>query len=233
MIQNVKMAPPLRPAQYVENILVTAILDGTYPTGAALPSERSLAEQIGVTRPTVRETLQRLAKEGWVKIHHGKSTVVNNYWQQGGLSLLSTLAKYGEYLPNGFVDHLLEVRATLVPTVARLAAVHHPQAILDYLRRARKIPQEAWAYGDYDWQLQMQMAKYSDNPIFPLILNDFASIFGAMALRYFSQKKARQASQSYYRELTGALTRSAQAVEVVAKQAMEQSIVIWQAIKSI
>ena len=27
---------------------------------------------------------------------HGKSTAVNDYWQDGGLSLLSTLAQYGD-----------------------------------------------------------------------------------------------------------------------------------------
>ncbi|MGD8972137.1 MAG: GntR family transcriptional regulator, partial [Desulfobacterales bacterium] len=49
----------LRPTQHVEKILVSSILDGTYPTGTALPNERALAAQIGVTRPTLRETLQR------------------------------------------------------------------------------------------------------------------------------------------------------------------------------
>ena len=65
----------LRPTQYAEKVLVTAILDGTYPTGTSLPNERNLAEQIGITRPTLRETLQRLAGEGWIKIHHGKPTL--------------------------------------------------------------------------------------------------------------------------------------------------------------
>ena len=78
-MRNLNQEQLLRPTQYVEKILVTAFLDGTYPTGASLPNERSLAEQIGVTRPTLRETLQRLATEGWIKIRHGKSTVVRNY----------------------------------------------------------------------------------------------------------------------------------------------------------
>ena len=41
-MRNLNQDQPLRPTQYVEKILVTAFLDGTYPTGAALPNERSL-----------------------------------------------------------------------------------------------------------------------------------------------------------------------------------------------
>ena len=37
-----------------------------------LPSERDLADKIGVTRTTLREVLQRLARDGWLTIQHGK-----------------------------------------------------------------------------------------------------------------------------------------------------------------
>ena len=63
-----KPDPPLRPTQYAEHILVTSILNGTYPAGAVLPGERDMANALGITRPTLRETLQRLAGEGWVQI---------------------------------------------------------------------------------------------------------------------------------------------------------------------
>ena len=66
---HLKSKPWFDPTQHVEKYLVTALLDGTYAPGAALPSERSLANEIGVTRPTLRETLQRLANEGWITIH--------------------------------------------------------------------------------------------------------------------------------------------------------------------
>jgi GntR family negative regulator for fad regulon and positive regulator of fabA len=222
----------LRPTQYVEKILVTAILDGTYPTGAALPNERSLAEKIGITRATLRETLQRLAGEGWIKIRHGKPTVVNDYWQKGGLSLLSTLAKYGEYLPNGFITHLLEVRLTMLPPVAKLAATYRPEIILNYLGGAQNLTEDAKAFSDYDWQLQLLMARNSRNPVFSLILNDFAPIFAAMARHYFAGETARRSSRLFYGELARAINNSTDAVENVVRKAMEQSITIWRQVRS-
>jgi GntR family transcriptional regulator, negative regulator for fad regulon and positive regulator of fabA len=228
---NPNQNQPLRPAQYAEKTLVTAILDGTYPTGTALPNERTLAEQIGVTRPTLRELLQRLAAEGWIRIHHGKPTMVNDYWQEGGLRLLSTLARYGGHLSNEFITHLLEVRVAMLPTLAGRAASHHPKTILDYLQTARNLGEDAEAFADFDWGLQMLMAKNSKNPVFGMILNDFAKVFKTMALRYFGLGSARQASRFYYLELSQAIEQSVEKVAVVVKKAMEQSIDIWHELK--
>lgn len=223
---------PLRPSQHVEHILVTSILNGTYPIGASLPNERRLSEQLGVTRPTLRETLQRLENEGWVKIRHGKPTRINDYWQKGGLSLLGTLAKYGEYLPDGFISHLLAVRITLLPPVAGLAAEHEPDTIADHLAEAKNLPDEAEPYAVYDWKLQKLMARHSQNPIFPLILNDFGSVFKTMALRYFSQSKARKTSSKYYRRLSEEIHKGGKAVEPLVRAAMQESILIWQQVKT-
>jgi len=230
-MRNLKPDKILRPTQYVEKILVTAILDGTYACGTALPNERSLAEQLGVTRPTLRETLQRLAAEGWLSIHHGKPTVVNDYWQEGGLRLLGTLSKYSTYLPNGFITHLLEVRLTMVPSVAGRAARFQPEILLNCLAEARNLAEDAKAFSDFDWKLQMLMARNSQNPVFSLILNDFAQIFANMATHYFNLKAARQASRTFYGELTRAIKNHADTVEDVVKKAMEQSVSIWKEVK--
>ena len=226
-----RLYPPLRPTQYAEHILITSILSGTYPAGTALPGERALATEIGITRPTLRETLQRLASEGWVRIQHGKSTVVNDFWQKGGLSMLGTLAKYADFLPNGFITRLLEVRVTLLPTVARLAAIHQPQKILDFLDRQPRLTDSVETYAAYDWELQMCMARESGNPIYALILNDFASIFQKMAVRYFNTPKTREKSLAYYRRLAQAIERKDHSVEKIVKKEMEQSIEIWQETK--
>jgi len=230
-MRDLKPDKLLRPTQYVEKILVTAILDGTYSCGTALPNERSLAQQMGVTRPTLRETLQRLAGEGWITIHHGKPTVVNDYWQEGGLRLLGTLSKYSNYLPNGFITHLLEVRLTMLPSVAERAARFQPEILLNCLAEARNLAEDPKTFSDFDWKLQMLMARNSQNPVFSLILNDFARIFANMAMHYFNLNTARQASRTFYRELTRAIESHTNTVEDVVKKAMEQSISIWKEVK--
>jgi GntR family negative regulator for fad regulon and positive regulator of fabA len=222
----------MKPTQFAEHKLVTAILDGTFPPGQTFPNERSLAQQLGVTRPTLRETLQRLAREGWIRIRHGKPTKVNDYWEKGGLGLLHTISKYGEYLPRGFISHLLEVRAILVPPVAYLAVQRSPQAIKTHLKKAKKIKEAPETYAAYDWNLQLLLAKMSKNPIFPMILNDFSSIYQSLATVYFQYADARQTSKTYYRKLDLAVDVGADAAEKVVREAMVTSVHIWNHIQS-
>ena len=76
---------PEKPAEFAENRLIQAIISGHFPINSNLPAERELAAQLGVTRPTLREALQRIARDGWIEIRHGKPTRVRNYWQEGNL----------------------------------------------------------------------------------------------------------------------------------------------------
>lgn len=221
-----------RPAQYVEHKLLTAILNGTYGPGASLPGERLLAEQMGVTRPTLRETLQRLSRDGWITIQHGKSTVVNDYWRRSGLSLLGTMAKYGEYLPSGFVGHILQVRDTLLPTIAGLAVEKDPEAVLRYLDGAERLDDTPIAYAVYDWDFQMLLSRCTGNPVFSMVLNDFAPMFRNMAVSYFREESAREISMEYYLELKEILRGARNpgisvAVERVVKRVLEKVSLIW------
>ncbi len=130
---------PLRPSQHAEHTLLIAILDGTYKKGSALPGERVLSEQIGITRPTLRETLQRMQKEGWVTIRHGKPTLINDYMCHGGMSLLSTLAGYYHYLPKHFISHFLELRTLLFPEIVKIAASKKKEELMAFLESSKDL----------------------------------------------------------------------------------------------
>ncbi len=225
---------PFRPAQFTEHKLICAILDGTYPSGSALPSERCLAEQFCVTRPTIRETLQRLAGEGWITIRHGKPTEVNNYWESGGLRLLGTMVRYSEVLPESFIIYLLELREILTPPIARMAVTRAPSIIYDKLALHKTLENTPDAFTEFDWHLQQLMAVHSGNPVYPLILNDFTSIFKTMAIFYFNETDARQASLKFYENLQHAIeVNNDKVVEDVVRNAMKKSIEIWTRIKNV
>lgn len=221
---------PLRPAQYTERLLITGILDGTYPPGSDLPAERGLAETLGVTRPTVREALQRLAAEGWVTIRHGRATRVNNYWETGGLALLGTLVKYRDLVPGELILSLLDFRMMVLPPVARYAADRAPGQVRNFLQQRGGLMPEASVFTAFDWRLQTLMARLSGNPIYPMLFNDFQTLFQTMGAFYFKHSRARKASMSYYDALYKALRKSGDAAERVVRQAMEESAAIWKQI---
>jgi GntR family negative regulator for fad regulon and positive regulator of fabA len=223
----IELKQPLRPALYAEYKLVTSILDGTYPPGSSLPSERLLAEKLNVTRPTLRETLHRLSSEGWITIQHGRATTINDYWNEGGLRLLGTVAKYGELLSKEFISSLLEVRVVMLPPVARLAVKNVPDLFADYLSGYHDLNDDPEKFALFDWELQVLFARHSRNPVYPLILNDFSSVFTIMAPHYFSLKKGRNSSRSYYRKLLATINKGKNDAEGIVREALQESLTIW------
>lgn len=103
--------------------LVRGIVDGELPAGEPLPSERRLAEVLGVSRPAVREALQRLSQSNLVDTRHGGGTTVRDVRANAGLDLLPRLLVRGD----GSIDlhaarSVVELRAQAGPHLARLAA---------------------------------------------------------------------------------------------------------------
>jgi GntR family transcriptional regulator len=60
----------------VESILAASIADGTFPPGSRLPNEEELVERYGVSRTTIRQTIQNLVRRGLIEIRRGKGTFV-------------------------------------------------------------------------------------------------------------------------------------------------------------
>lgn len=230
-MQQENNGKPLRPTEHAEDQLLTRILSGVYPPGTSLPAERDLAREIGVTRPTLRENLHSLASEGWITIRHGKPTQVNDYWKKGGLSLLSTISRYVDYLPGGFVTHLLELRRDLIPGIAVRAAMKEPGRVLEYLKGARDLTGDAETFTAFDWGLQRLMADASGNPIYPMILNDFSGIFKTLAVFYFAMAEGRASSLDYYKKLSRAVkSGKAERVRKAVRDVMEESLGLWESL---
>lgn len=190
--------PPVRPAEITESRLIAAILDGTFPADSELPAERELATRLGVTRPTLREALQRLTRDGWLEIHQGKPTRVRSYLQEGNLAVLAAIAQHSESLPADFIPNLLAVRILLAPAYARLAVERNPAHIANLVAGSPALPETAEAFSAFDWQVHQQLTVCSGNPVFTLILNGFQDLYQAMGLVYFESTATRNHSRRFY-----------------------------------
>lgn len=220
---------PTRPNIYAEQMLVNAIIEGDFPPGSTLPGERTLAKEMGVTRPTLREAIQRLARDGWLTVSQGKPTVVNNFWQDGGLNVLSALVEHGDRLPPNFVVHVLQVRLQLAPAYTRAAVAHDPDAVAAALHGRIQLTTPA-SFAAFDWHLHRTLTIVSDNPIYTLILNGFADFYEQIAQLYFAQPGAQQRSRTYYAALATAVAAGdAEHAETLTRETMADSIRLWQA----
>jgi len=102
--------------------IVSEVLSGDMQPGEALPSERRLAEVLGVSRPAVREALKRLIASGLVEVRQGDATTVRDFRRHAGLDLLPRLLLRDGQVDVAVVRSILETRLHNGPKVAELAA---------------------------------------------------------------------------------------------------------------
>ncbi|HSN94419.1 MAG TPA: fatty acid metabolism transcriptional regulator FadR [Anaerolineaceae bacterium] len=217
-----------KPADLAENRLLDAILDGSFPINSNLPPERDLATQLGVTRPTLREALQRLSRDGWIEIHHGKSTRVCDYWREGNLLILKALSDRPDKLPDCLIPDLLHLRAAVAPLYAKRALSLHPQETIDLLTSLQDLEDSPLAYAQADQALHQRLANLSDNVIYPLLLNNFRKVSIQAGLLYFGDPSAREVSREFYRNcLQAAKQGDCDQLEAITRAVMLRSIRIW------
>ncbi len=105
-------------AELVVDVLRARIETGQLRPGDRLPPERELAQQIGVSRPSVRAGLRSLGAMGVVQTRHGSGTFIADGPPQLDSRPLSLLAAL-----HGFTtEQMFEARRVLEVGVAGLAA---------------------------------------------------------------------------------------------------------------
>ena len=107
-----------RVAEEVADRIRTLILDGTFPQGQPLPSERVLTEQFGVSRGSIRDALRMLETIGLIETQHGRGTFPRELTVDRLVAPLASMMTFQHDLQ----DELLDVRRMFEPAVARVAA---------------------------------------------------------------------------------------------------------------
>lgn len=189
------------PAGFAEQYIVESIWNGGFPPGSILPAERELSELIGVTRTTLREVLQRLARDGWLTIKHGKPTKVNNFWDSSSLNILETLAQLDQEGIPDLVDNLMSARTNISAIYIRGAIKNNPEKAIELLSAYKDVEDNGEAFAAFDYQLNKELVVASGNPIYLLILNGFKGLYSRIGSLYFSHPKGREVSITYYEKL--------------------------------
>jgi len=97
--------------------LKSKILDTSLAPGSKLPPERELAVQMGVSRPSLREALQKLEAQGFLEQVQGGGTYVRSVAASSVDAAIEEFIKHKDSL-----KHLMEVRKILETWAAKTAA---------------------------------------------------------------------------------------------------------------
>ncbi len=150
----------------IAELLETRIDQGLFPAGTFLPSERELAEQLAVSRTSVREALIALEVTGRVAIRHGYGVQVLLGGQRPAAPPEVDIGPI----------QIMEARRVIEPRIAEQAAANHRQENLDAMRAAMRLQESAESaasenYREGDRLFHIEIARASGNPAYEVVVS--------------------------------------------------------------
>lgn len=195
--------------------LEAMLLEGTLKAGDRLPAERALAEQFGVSRPSLREAIQKLVAKGILVSRQGGGHFVV---EALGATFSDPLMALLESSPHAQHD-LLEFRHTLEASCAYYAALRATAAdrerltaafgaLLDCYQRCDEVTRAEEGAADASFHLAIAEASHNAvllhtiRGLFDLLKRNVVTNIGGM---YRQRGETRDMLISQHRELYEAI----------------------------
>jgi GntR family transcriptional regulator, transcriptional repressor for pyruvate dehydrogenase complex len=149
-------------ADRVYHLLYSRISNGDYPANRKLPSEMTLAEEFGVSRPVLRAALERLREQGLIHSRQGAGSYVREVKTVPlGFARVETIAD---------IQRCYEFRICIETMAARLAAARRNAEALEEIATALSLMQGATDSQthreDADFAFHLAIAKAANNQYF-------------------------------------------------------------------
>lgn len=167
--------------QAASQIMDMILVERRFKTGDKLPNEMELAEELGISRVTLREAIRILCTRGLVEIKRGRGTFVTSYELPAAgadLSPLETVSASNR--------ELLEIRMMVEPPAAYYAAKRATQEEIEAIRELSLKIEAAAAHGQ--------------NPV--KIEQDFHNTIALASHNQFMTKLMPIINKSIYTDLT-------------------------------
>ena len=155
------------------------ILSGELKPDDRLPSERELADTMGISKTIVHEGIRELTRMGFLEVKSRKGVYVADYARTGNLDTLFAIIRYRGGMPDKkMLIDLLNVRIYLeCPAIEELALRHAPDDIqqLELLQEDMKkaICSDIQTFASTLFMYRKTLSALSGNCIVPLIMNAF------------------------------------------------------------
>ncbi|MEM9972457.1 MAG: FCD domain-containing protein, partial [Pseudomonadota bacterium] len=148
------------------------IRDGTLPEGAALPTEREIVQEYGVSRTVAREAVLSLSSKGLVEARPGFRPVVKKPGYETAINVVSSLVPQLLRQPHG-VRNLFEIRimmeASLARNAAEAASRDDVRALKEALVRNGEAVEDSEAFYATDIEFHGVLYRIPDNPLLPAL----------------------------------------------------------------
>jgi DNA-binding FadR family transcriptional regulator len=193
------------------------IFSGQLKPGDSLPSERTLAEQMEVSRSVINRGLNQLAQLKLIRVNPQSGSTVNDYFKEGDLQTLNELLHYtrGHYDP-ALLRSMYQARQLVEGEIVRLVSTSITKAQAAQLRNiVDDFALSDQQSGEFLYRFFHQLAIDADNQVYPLLISSFHSVYVVLG-GWNSTKKGREKIIQLNRRLVRALAghRTAEAVKI-------------------
>lgn len=217
------------PAAIAEEFILQSIWNNRFPVGSSLPSERELAKMVGITRTTLREVLQRLARDGWLTIHHGKATRVNNIWDTAGPNVIETLVWLDRSMIPVIISNVVSLRTQMGEIYIPQAVKINSESAVALFDSLAQIEDTAESYAAFDYSLYRGFTFLAKKPVYGLILNSFKELYHKVAALVFNNDHFRKETGEFYYQLKQAcLESNVEKVSICLQEHRKRSEIVWQ-----
>ncbi len=179
--------------------------------GDRLPPERVLAEQLGTTRPSVREVLKVLEGCRLIEIRHGSGIYVGDYHSRATVGSLALRLTSPEGLAHGTMIEIFETRRIIETAIIYRAAlrateedVKAMQDTIDAQRQAVEADKMGMIEAE---EFHLAIARASKNLVAAKILNDLYLISNSWRSRYNVDFGFWQESPDEHQEVLDAIAQ--------------------------
>ena len=172
---------PISRDQLLDDLMNT-LLGGAYKPGERLPSERALSERYSVSRPVVREAMQRLRERGLIHVAPGSGAYVR---ETSALDWARPLDAIGRHRA-ATTRQLVEARVMMEEQASLLAAGRASRDELNNLERALLAFEAATNVIDRarcDIAFHALIARASHNPVIEMMFGAIAPLVFEVMLR--------------------------------------------------
>ena len=201
--------------EHTSNHIVRSILaylkERNLQPGDRLPSERALAEKLGVGRNALREALATLTTLRVVEARPNSGIYLRRVSTESSFETLVLLADIGASPTPAEIAESLEVRATLEQMAVRLACTRRDdedlKRIAANIQRTEKVLRAGGNICDDDTEFHLALVGASHNSVLVRVLNSFYRMTALRRKAAFASREHGRASARDHRKLYDAIER--------------------------
>src|SRR5271170_7411018 len=186
-----------------------SVLKGILKPGDQLPAERELAQTLGVSRTAVREAVKTLREKGLVEAYSGRGTFITDGTSQAARQSFDLMVKIGQQGQQEGLPHLVELRLTLEPGIAAMAAERVTDEDLTAMREAVAVmdrsQENAEAYIEADLDFHLALAEAVANPLILSLIDSIVGLLREQRIRIFNVEGGPQRGQFHHKRILEAM----------------------------